>query len=166
MSVCSRIALTTGLVVSVWTMPAMTREGKGTVTLASKSGPVVVTITHAYLMKGPDLVSGKPIRRIVLSSADVSAALEACANMSCSDGGIGEGLTIDLDAGPRLNFWAVGNDQRVQHSGTAAPDTLKLRTDTPQRVAGTWEFDGRSAGGPLVKVEFEAALVKEVKTAR
>ena len=24
-----------------------------------------------------------------------------------------------------------------------------------QRVAGTWEFDGRSAGGPLVTVEFE-----------
>jgi hypothetical protein len=83
--------------------------------------------------------------------------------MSCSDGGIGDGMTIDFDAGARLNYWAVGNDQLVQYSGTAAPDAVKLTTDTPQRLAGTVTIDARSAGGPVVKVQFDAALVKEVK---
>ena len=42
----------------------------------------------------------------------------------------------------------AGNDQRVQHSGTAAPESLKLTTDTPQRVAGTWDLDARGSGDP------------------
>ena len=161
-----RLGLTGCLVAAFCTMPASARDGKGTLTFQSKSGPVVVAIAHAYLVKGPDLVTGKTIRRVVLSSADVAAALKSCATMMCSDGGIGEGMTIDLDAGPRINYWAVGNDQRVQHSGTAAPESLKLTTDTPQRVAGTWDLDARGSGGPLIKVEFDAALVKELKTAR
>ena len=94
---------------------------KGTITFKSKSGPVIVEVKHAYLVKGPDLVSGKTIRRLVLSAADVSAALKKCASMSCADGGIGDGMTIDFDAGPRLNYWFVGRDQLVQHSGTADP---------------------------------------------
>ena len=141
-------------------------EGKGTITFQSKSGPVVVSIGHAYLVKGPDLVTGKTIRRIVLSSVDVTAALQACTNMTCSDGGIGEGMTIDLDAGERINYWAVGNDQRVQHSATAPLESLKLTTNAPNRVAGRWDFDARASGGPTIKVEFDAALIKELKTAR
>jgi hypothetical protein len=86
----------------------------------------------------------------------------ACNNMMCSDGGIGEGMTIDLDAGRRLNYWVVGNGQRVQYSGTAEPATLVLTVDTPQRVAGTFTVDDRAAGGPQVRVEFDASLVKEV----
>ena len=139
------------------------REGKGTVTLQSKKGPIVVKVAHAYLMKGPDMVSGKTIRRIVLSSADVSAALKSCASMSCSDGGIGAGLTIDLDAGPRINYWAVGSDQLVQHSGTAALESIKLTTNSPERVAGSWDLDASGSGGPVIKVLFDASLVKELK---
>ena len=145
---------------------ASAREGKGTITFQSKAGPVVVSIAHAYLVKGPDLVTGKTIRRIVLSSVDVAAALKACTNMTCSDGGIGDGMTIDLDAGERINYWAVGNKQRVQHSATAPLESLKLTTNAPNRVAGRWDFDARASGGPAIKVEFDAALVKELKTAR
>lgn len=161
-----RVAMCTMAAVAVLASAVSARQGKGTITLQSKGGAVIVTIRHAYLVKGPDPVTGKPIRRIVLSSADISGALKACTNMTCSDGGIGEGMTIDLDAGPRINYWAVGNDQRIQHSATAAPDSLKLTSDTPQRVAGQWNFDASAAGGPIVKVEFDAALVKELKTAR
>jgi hypothetical protein len=134
---------------------------KGTATYTAKSGPVTVAFKHAYLMKGPDVVSGKVIRRVVLSVADVSKALAGCQSMMCSDGGIGDGMTIDFD-GPRLNYWFVAKDQLVQHSGTAAPAAAKLTTDTPTRVAGTLSLDG-SGGGPKVQVEFDAALVKELK---
>ena len=138
-------------------------DAKGTISYQSKKGPVNVEVKHAYMMKGPDVVSGKTIRRVVLSVADVGPALRKCDSMSCSDGGIGDGMTIDFDAGPRLNYWFVANDQLVQYSGTAAPDTVKLTTDTPQRLAGVVTIDARSAGGPVVKLQFDAALVKEVK---
>src|SRR5262245_20558591 len=74
-------------------------EARGTVSYKAESGAGTVTIKHANLFKGPDMASGKIVRRLVLSSADVSGALESCQSMSCSDGGIGEGLTIDFDAG-------------------------------------------------------------------
>jgi hypothetical protein len=98
----------------------------------------------------------------VISVADVGAKLSACATMMCSDGDIAEGMTVDFDAGPRLNFWFVGNNQLVQYSGTADPASLKLTTDTPQRLAGKWDFDGAAAGGPKVQIEFDAPLVKEI----
>jgi hypothetical protein len=146
--------------------PADAGEAKGTITYKSKAGAIVVTIRHAYLVKGPDVVSGKTIRRVVLSVADVSAKLSACGTMLCSDGDITEGMTIDFDAGPRLNYWFVGNNQLVQYSGTAEPASLKLTADTPQRLAGTWDFDESAAGGPRVQVDFDAPLVKEVTKLR
>jgi hypothetical protein len=133
-------------------------EAKGTLTYEAKSGPVVVTVKHAYLFKGPDVVSGAKIRRLVLSTVDVSAKLKACQTMMCSDGGIGEGMTVDFDAGRRLNYWFVANGQLVQYSGTA-----ELTADAPDRLAGALNLDGRKSGGPLVQVEFDARLVKEVK---
>ena len=142
--------------------PAHAGDAKGTITYSAKSGPIVVAVKHAYLVKGPDFVSGKTIRRVVLSVADVGPKLGACATMMCSDGDITEGMTIDFDAGPRLNFWFVGNNQLVQYSGTAEPSSLKLTTDTPQRLAGKWDFDGSAAGGPKVQIEFDAPLVKEI----
>jgi hypothetical protein len=141
-------------------------EAKGTITYQSKAGAIVVTIKHAYLVKGPDVVSGKTIRRVVLSVADVAAKLGACGTMLCSDGDIGEGMTIDFDAGPRLNYWFVGNNQLVQYSGTADPASLKLTADTPQRLAGRWDIDESAAGGPRVQIEFDAPLVKEVTKLR
>jgi hypothetical protein len=138
----------------------------GTASYQAKSGPIVVTFKHAYLVRGPDEVSGKVIRRLVFSAADIAPKIRSCGAMSCADGGIGEGMTVDLDAGSRLNYWFVANDQRVQYSGTADPAALKLATDTPQRLAGKWDLDARAAGGPRVQLEFDAALLKEMKQAR
>ena len=137
-------------------------EASGTITYAGKSGKTVVAVKHAYLVKGPDVVTGQTMRRIVLSTTDVSAALQACAKMMCSDGGIDEGMTIDFDVPPRLNYWFVANGQRIQYSGTADPKSVKLTTDTAQRLAGTWELDASSGGGPVIKIQFDAALVKEI----
>jgi len=136
---------------------------KGTATYKGKSRAVTVTFKHAYLVKGPEVGSGTVIRRLVLSAADVSDALKSCQTMMCSDGGIGEGMTVDFDSGPRLNYWFVANDQLIQYSGTVAPTAATLTTDTPARVAGTLSIDATGAGGPSVQVEFDASLVKELK---
>jgi hypothetical protein len=162
--VALRCVLAAAIVIAC--VPACAGDAKGTITYKYKAGEIVVRIKHAYLFKGPDVVSGKTIRRVVLSVADVSAKLGACATMLCSDGDIVEGMTIDFDAGPRLNYWLVGNNQLMQYSGTAEPASLKLTADTPQRLAGKWDFDGSAAGGPKVQIEFDAPLVKEVAKLR
>jgi hypothetical protein len=141
-------------------------EAKGTISYRSKAGQFVVNVRHAYLFRGPDVVSGKPIRRVVLSVPDLSAKLAQCATMLCSDGDIVEGMTIDFDAGPRINYWVVGNNQLLQYSGTADPESLKLSVDTSKRLAGRWDLDASAAGGPVIKVEFDAPLVKEVAKLR
>ena len=136
---------------------------KGTATYKGKARAVTVTFKHAYLMKGPEAGSGKMIRRLVLSMTDVSDALKSCQTMVCSDGGIGDGMTVDFDSGPRLNYWFVANDQLIQYSGTVEPTAARLTTDTPTHVAGTLTIDATGAGGPKVQVEFDASLVKELK---
>jgi len=133
---------------------------KGTITFKSKSGTVVVDVKYAYLVKGPDVVSGKTIRRLVVSAADVGPALQKCGDMSCSDGGIGDGMTVDFDAGERVNYWFVARDQMIQHSGMADRSTVALTTDTPDRLAGRWDHDASAGGGPVITVEFDAPLVK------
>jgi hypothetical protein len=75
-------------------------------------------------------------------------------------------MTVDLDAGPRLNYWISLNDQRVQYSGTAMPVALKLTTDTPTRLAGKLTIDDTAAGGPKIDVDFDTPLVQEMKAAR
>jgi hypothetical protein len=138
-------------------------SAKGAASYKSKKGPVTVTFKHAYLVKQPQIGGGPTIRRVVLSVEDVSAALKACKTSMCTDGGIGDGMTIDFDAGPRLNYWFVANDQLVQYSGTVEPSSAKLTTDTPTRLAGTVKFDAAGAGGPTVDVTFDANLALEVK---
>ena len=132
----------------------------GSITYQSKSRLITVRPKHAYLVKGPDTVTGNTVRRIVLSVSDLAPRLRGCATMICGDGDMSEGLTIDLDAGARINYWFVAEGQRVQYSGTAEPSSLTLSTDTDQRVAGAWRLDARPAGGPQVQIQFDAALLK------
>ena len=133
----------------------------GTVSYQSKSGPIVVNVKNVYLVTGPDAMAGKSIRRLIFTSADLGAKVKACATMSCSDNDLREGLEVNLDTGPRLNYWFVGNDQRVQYSGSAQPATLKLATDTPQRLAGQLTIDDSAAGGAKVSIDFDATMLKE-----
>ncbi len=132
----------------------------GSIDYQSKAGAVVVRPVYAYLVKGPDTVTGKIVRRVVLSAKDLAPKLRTCATMMCGDGDMDEGLTIDLDAGERINYWFVANGQRIQYSGTADPASLRLSTDTAQRVAGAWRLDARPAGGPQFAIDFDAPLLK------
>ena len=120
---------------------------KGTLNYKAKKGEVTVNVTHANFVRVPSIGNGKPMRRLILSTADTTAALKACQNRMCSDGEIGEGMTVDFDAGERLHYWFVANDQLIQYSGTAVLSSAKLTTDTPTRIAGTLDIDDTAAGG-------------------
>lgn len=135
---------------------------KGTATYTSKKGPIAVTFTHAAAVSGTDAFSGKPMRRLILSTTDLSATLTSCDSMlRCSTADLEEGLSLDVSSGePRYGYWFVANGQRVQYSGTVSPEALTLTTDTPSRLAGTLALDQATAGGPVVKVTFDAAVLK------
>ena len=140
---------------------------KGTLTYKSKGAPVTIALKHVWLVKGPDAVDPKKIvRHLIFSATDIGAKVTACQTMNCTDADLGSGMTVDLDAGPRLNYWVVLDDQRVQYSGTARPETLKLTTDTPARLAGKLVIDDAAAGGAKVDVEFDTPLLRELKSAR
>lgn len=152
------LALTLGIAAS-----ASAGSAKGTVTYKGTTA----TIAHAYLVKGPDAIEPtKTIRRIVLTTADLEPKLAACKTMGCTDGEVTEGMTIDLDAGPRLNYWVALKGQMVQYSGTAKPETLTTTADDAKHLAGTLAIDDSAAGGAKVDVQFDAPLVKELTAAR
>jgi hypothetical protein len=126
-----------------------------------------VTLKHAYLIKGPDDVDAKKIiRRLILSQTDLGATIRNCKTMNCVDGEITEGMQVDFDAGPRLNYWVALNGGRLQYSGTAEPSVVKVAAGDPRRLPGKLSIDGTAAGGPRVEVEFAATLLKEFTAAR
>ena len=121
-----------------------------------------LSIRYAYLVRGPDAVDPKKvIRRLVLSSTDMEGKIRSCTEMRCSDGSLHEGMTVDFDSGPRLNYWVVLNDQRVQYSGTAKPESFTARADGAGKLAGRLSIDDSGAGGAVVDVDFDATLVKD-----
>ncbi|MDQ6891724.1 MAG: hypothetical protein M3167_03480 [Acidobacteriota bacterium] len=142
---------------------AVAEEGataKGTVVYKGRT----IAVRYAYLVKGPDAVDAKQvIRRVVLSPTDIGDRIRACSNMSCSDGDLREGMTVDYGSGPRLNYWVVMNDQRIQYSGTVKPEAFTARTDDGRRISGRLSFNDSGAGGPTVEVELDATLVKEFR---
>ena len=138
-------------------------EAKGKVSFKGKTA----TVKYAYLVKGPDDVDTETtIRRVILSQNDIAAKIQACTTMKCSTNDLTEGATVDLDAGPRLNYWVTLNDQLVQHSGTKETTALKTTKDEPGRLAGTLHIDDTAFDGPKVEAEFDAALLKEFTAAR
>jgi hypothetical protein len=142
-------------------------SAKGALTYKSKGAPLTIELKHAWLVKGPDAVDPKKIiRHLIFSAVDIGSKVAACKTMSCTDADLGSGMTVDLDAGPRLNYWVVLDGQRVQYSGTARPEALKLTTDTPDRLAGKLTIDDSAAGGPKIDVDFDTPLLQALKSAR
>jgi hypothetical protein len=133
-------------------------DAKGTVTYKGRTAD----IKFAYLVNGPDMVSKATIRRLILSTKDLGAKIAACKTISCTDGDLDDGLSINFDSGPRLNYWMVMNGQKIQYSGTLKPEVLKTSVSDAKKMAGKLAFDDTGPGGPKVDVEFDAPLVKEV----
>jgi len=144
-----------------------TGTATGTLTYVSKGAPITAMLKYAWLVRGPDAVDAKKtIRHLILSSADIGPKVSACKTMSCTDADLGSGMTVDLDAGPRLNYWVSLNGQLVQYSGSARPEALELTTDTATRLAGRLTIDDSGAGGAKVDVTFDAQALPELKLAR
>ena len=135
--------------------------GQGSITYTGKSGPVIMAVKNVYLVRGPDMAAGKVVRRLIFSTADLASKLKACQAMTCSDADLREGLAVDLDAGPRLNYWFVADNQKLQFSGTSPPTALRLTTDNPQRLTGQLAMDDSTRGGPKTELQFDVAMTKE-----
>ncbi len=122
---------------------------------------------HAYLVRGPDAVDEKKVvRRLVLTTSDLGPKIAACESMSCVDANVTEGMEVDFDAGPRLNYWIALDGQKVQYSGTAVPESFASRANDARRIAGRLSIDDTAAGGPKIAIEFDAPLVRAFDRAR
>ena len=159
-----RLSLLTALivVVAVACMPAHVAFAAGSDAsgaLAYKGG--TVTFKYAWLVKGPyERDSTKTVRRLILSSKDIGAEIQACKTMSCADGKVTEGMTMDFDVSPRLDYWIALNGQKVQYSGAAMPDAFAARANDPAHLAGKLAIDDVAAGGPKVDAEFDVTVFK------
>ena len=152
-----RIAL---LVVLLLASPlAAAGDAKGSVAYKGRT----IDVKHAYLVQTTDAMSGKPMRRLILSPRELGAKIASCPKMACVDGDLDDGLEVDFVDGPRLNYWLVMNGQKVQYSGTEPKESLASTANDAKKIAGTLRFDKTGAGGPKVDVTFDAALVKELK---
>ncbi len=136
-------------------------EAKGTLNFKGTA----LVLKFAYLVKGPDAVDpSNKIRRLIFSGTDLGPKLKACTKMSCTDSAVTEGMTVDLNGGPRINYWVALKGGLVQYSGTVEPSALKTKIDEPAKLAGTLTIDDAAADGAKVEVEFDAALLKEFTT--
>ena len=139
--------------------PAFAGDAKGTVAYKGRT----IDVKHAYVVQTTDAMSGKPMRRLILSPKDLGGKINSCAKMSCVDGDLDDGMELDFVDGSRLNYWLVMNGQKIQYSGTEPKESLAATANDAKKIAGTLKFDKTAAGGPKVDVTFDAAMVKELK---
>ena len=119
------------------------------------------------MVTGPDALDPKKtIRRLVLSSSDIGAKVAACSAMDCVDAALTDGMEVDFDAGPRLNYWVALDGQKTQYSGTAVPASFAAAANDAKRIAGRLSIDDSAAGGPAIEAEFDAPLVRAFARAR
>ncbi len=158
----ARLLLPTLALLAVYPF-AQAGEASGTITHEAKSGPIRLDVKHAYLFSGPDMVSGNIIRQLVLSDVDLLPEIKDCQTLPCVAGSLNSGVTVEFDAGPRLGYWFVANNQRIQHSGVARHETADLTADTANRLTGAWKVAGGKGIGPSIDVKFDTTLTRAFK---
>lgn len=147
---------------AVWlacaTVPALAADSaSGSLKMVAQGKPVSIAIHHVYFITGPDSFAPKQTtRRLIFSTQDTSAAIDACATASCAMSAIGDGMTLELEADTPMARWWV-HLPRAQQSGMGNASMLSLATDTPQRVAGTLTIN---ALGVETRIAFDAGLVR------
>ena len=136
-------------------------QAKGTLTYQTYS----IALKYAWLVKGPyERDPGKTIRRLILSAGDIGAKLQACKTMSCASGQVTEGMTVDFDTPPRLDYRVAVNGQKVQYSYGAMPEAFVARANDAGHLAGKLTIDDVAAGGPKADAEFDVTVFKEFKS--
>jgi hypothetical protein len=153
-----------GLLLAAAISPAAYAADTGSGSISYKGQ--TAALKYAWLVSGPsDMEPGKTVRRLVMSTTDIGAKLQACATFSCTDGSVTDGMTVDFTGGPRLLYWIAMNGQKVQYSGTTQPQTF-AGTNDPTHLAGALAIDDVSAGGPKIDAKVDVTLIKEFKKAR
>ena len=153
-------------ILAVWVSLTFS-DAKGTLNYKGKAKDFAVPLKYAFYVKGPDNMDPKTtVKRLILTTADITDKIQACKTMMCAGDGLTEGIEIDITGGPRLLYWLVLNNGLVQYSGTQEPSALSTTADTPQRLAGKITFDDSSAGGAKLDATFDAALLKTFDKAR
>jgi hypothetical protein len=138
---------------------ALAAASDATGTLAFKGRTAL--LKYAWLVKGPyDRDPSKTVRHLIVSATDIGPAIDACKTISCVDGKVTEGMTVDFDVGPRLDYWIALNGQKVQYSGGAMPAAFIARANEPGHLAGKLAIDDVAAGGPKIDVEFDVTVSK------
>jgi len=133
-------------------------QAKGTLTYRTYT----VELRYAWLVKGPwERDPGRTIRRLILSAADIGPQLKACGSMSCAAGRVTQGMTVDFDTPPRLDYWVALNGQTVQYSYGARPEAFVAHANDARHLAGKLTIDDVAVGGPRVDAEFDVTVFKE-----
>ncbi len=133
-------------------------HAKGALTYKAYS----LTLKYAWLLRGPsEMDPRKKIRRLILSANDISPKLQECKTMGCASGQVTEGITVDFDTPPRLDYWVALNGQKVQYSYGAMPEAFAARVNDAGHLAGRLTINDVGAGGPRVDAEFDVTLFKE-----
>lgn len=153
------VALDLLLLVSAAPAGAADPQAQGTLVYKTYSVPM----RYAYFVLGPDDVNRKTIRRVILSSTDIGEKIVACKSMSCTEGQVREGMSVDLVPGGRIEYWIALSGQFVQYSGTEPAASLQITANQAERLAGHLKFDSTGAGGPRIDVEFDAPLTKDLR---
>ena len=135
-------------------------QAKGTLEYKTYS----LMLKHAWLLKGPsEMDPRKTIRRLILSANDISPKLQECTTMRCASGQVTEGMTVDFDIPPRLDYWIAVSDQKVQYSYGAMPEAFVARINDAGHLAGKLTINHVRAGGQKVDAEFDVTVFKEFR---
>ena len=139
-------------------VPAIAADSaKGSVEVTSEGKPISISINYVYYITGPDSFAPKQrTRRLIFTTDDARAAIDACATASCAMSSIGDGMTVELEADTSMARWWV-HVPSFQQSGMGNASMLSLSTDQPERVAGTLTINSL---GVETKIDFDAGLVK------
>lgn len=156
-----RRALASSSLAALVVLSAAADSVKGTLVAKAKSGDQRVTITHGYLVQGPDMLNpGSSVRWLVFASSDLSERIKKCSVLECVDPAPDSGFLVVLGSAPFLMYRHTLKKESIQYSGPVNAAALKKSADTPTRLAGTLRFDNSGAN---VDVEFDLTLFKTFK---
>ena len=129
----------------------------GSLKMTAEGKPVSIAINHVYYITGPDSFAPTlTTRRLIFSTEDTRAAIDACATESCAMSSIGDGMTVELESDTPMARWWV-HVPRAQQSGMGNASMLSFSNDSPERLAGTLTINSL---GVDTKITFDAGLVK------
>ncbi|MEO8011092.1 MAG: hypothetical protein ABI650_05565 [Dokdonella sp.] len=138
-------------------VPAIAADSaKGTLKMISEGKPVSIEIHHVYYITGPDSFAPTlTTRRLIFTTEDARAAIDACESARCAMYAIGNGMTVELEADSPMAKWWV-QVRPTQQSGMGNASIVSLSSNTPERVAGTLTINSL---GVDTKITFDAGLV-------